>query len=322
MSKVVTVFFYLLLISISNIVFAQTADQCEVEHCVAQKPTVVWLRPPGLDIESNGVTITSGPMYDLMAYLSGFLDNYHHQFETYPVKRAWSLIKNHHSSEQVYCFYGASFKEKRTEWGYFSQPTSTNLPLIIVSKRNLQPFANNNDAQIAKGHFTSISLQNLFAHGFKTVLYNDVNNAYADAVEQWASDKNIVRLNSLDKDLGIHTIALLKNGRIDFGYVGHRELSALSEEELDSLYVYQVSELSQKVRGTKRLLCSKSELGQAVTKDLNGALERAFSEPQLSQTLREINFSSDAYPVLLKPLFDERWKTYMSSRKQGYYVLP
>ena len=137
----------------------------------------------------------------------------------------------------------------------------------------------------------------------RTVLYNDVNNVYADTVEQWATKNNVVRLNGLGKDLGMHTIALLESGRIDFGYVGHRELSALPEEELDALNVYQISELSQQLRGTKRLLCSKSELDSALT--------HITSTPMKSQTLRDINFVADGYPLFLKPLFDERWSKVM-----------
>ncbi|HAA97987.1 MAG TPA: hypothetical protein DCE29_08890, partial [Alteromonas macleodii] len=153
----------------------------------------------------------------------------------------------------------------------------------------------------------------LLQQNLRTVLYNDVNNVYADTVEQWATKNNVVRLNGLSKDLGMHTIALLESGRIDFGYVGHRELSALPEEELDALNVYQISELSQQLRGTKRLLCSKSELGQAVTSDLDSALTHITSTPMKSQTLRDINFVADGYPLFLKPLFDERWKQYLSN---------
>jgi len=314
--KLVPIFTFIFLILKSSTAFSQSSSECKNGAlCDAIKPTVIWLRPPELGIEGNGVTITSGPVYDLMSYLAGFLNHYNHQFEAYPIKRAWSLIKNHHSSQQVYCFYGASFQEERTEWGYFSQPTSTNLPLIIVSNKDLAP-STSDDKSLhstrSQGLFQSISLQSLFEQNLKTVLYNDVNNAYADAVEQWAMDKHVVRLNSLGKDLGMHTIALLKNGRIDFGYVGHRELSALTEEELDSLYVYQVSELSQKLRGTKRLLCSKSDLGHAVTTDLNQALAHIFTHAKHSQNLRDVNFVSDAYPILLKPLFDERWSAYTS----------
>ncbi|MEC9165247.1 MAG: hypothetical protein VX649_14185, partial [Pseudomonadota bacterium] len=83
--------------------------------------------------------------------------------------------------------------------------------------------------------------------------------------------------------------------------------------ELDALDVYQISELSQQLRGTKRLLCSKSELGQAVTSDLDSALTHITSTPIKSQTLRDINFVADGYPLFLKPLFDERWKQYLSN---------
>ncbi len=166
-------------------------------------------------------------------------------------------------------------------------------------------------SQPTQEYFESISLRALLQQNLRTVLYNDVNNVYADTVEQWAIKNNVVRLNGLGKDLGMHTIALLESGRIDFGYVGHRELSALPEEELDALNVYQISELSQQLRGTKRLLCSKSELGQAVTSDLDSALTHITSTPMTSQILRDINFVADGYPLFLKPLFDERWSKVM-----------
>ena len=298
--------------------FAKTDGECEGESCVSKKPTVVWLRPPELGIESNGISITSGPIYDLMAYLSTHLVDYQHQFEVYPVKRAWSLVRNEQSTQKVYCFYGAAFKEERTVWGHYSDPTSINLPLLIVARKPLLSLiddgVDDNLPSTGKSHFESISLQALLQKELKTVLYSDVNNAYSNAVEQWATSSNVVRLNSLGKDLGMHTLALLKSGRIDFGYVGHRELSALNEEKLNALYIYQVSELSQQLRETKRLLCSKSDLGLKVTNDLSHALERIYSAPSKSQALRDINFAADGYPLFLKPLFDERWRRFLSAK--------
>ena len=287
MSVVVTLVAFVLLCLKSSVLFAQTDGECEGESCASKKPTVVWLRPPELGIEGSGVSITSGPIYDVMAYLSTHLHNYEHQFEAYPVKRAWSLVQHQQSAQKVYCLYGAAYQEERAEWGYYSLPT--------------------------QGYFESISLRALLQQNLRTVLYNDVNNVYADTVEQWATKNNVVRLNGLGKDLGMHTIALLESGRIDFGYVGHRELSALPEEELDALNVYQISELSQQLRGTKRVLCSKSELGKSVTSDLDSALTHITSTPMKSQTLRDINFVADGYPLFLKPLFDERWKLYLSN---------
>lgn len=315
MSVVVTLVAFVLLCLKSSVLFAQTDGECEGESCASKKPTVVWLRPPELGIEGSGVSITSGPIYDVMAYLSTHLHNYDHQFEAYPVKRAWSMVQHQQSAQKVYCFYGAAYQEERAEWGYYSQPTSINLPLLIVARKALQPSLKNEldtaQSQPTQGYFESISLRALLQHNLRTVLYNDVNNVYADTVEQWATKNNVVRLNGLGKDLGMHTIALLESGRIDFGYVGHRELSALPEEELDALNVYQISELSQQLRGTKRLLCSKSELGQAVTSDLDSALTHITSTPMKSQILRDINFVADGYPLFLKPLFDERWSKVM-----------
>ena len=295
--------------------FAQTGGKCEGEKCTFQKPTVTWVRPPELGLEGNGVSITAGPLYDVMAYLSTYLNGYEHKFEVYPVKRAWSLVRNTHSSEKVYCFYGAAYQKERVEWGYFTQPTSINLPLLIAAKKALHSSSNKKlvagHANPMLGYFESVSLRTLLRQNLRTVLYDEVNNVYADTVEQWATPNNVVRLNGLGKDLGMHTIELLESGRIDFGYVGHREFSVLPKEELDVLHVYQISELSQELRGTKRLLCSKSELGQAVTSDLDSALTHITSTPMKSQTLRDINFVADGYPLFLKPLFDERWSKVM-----------
>ena len=161
------------------------------------------------------------------------------------------------------------------------------------------------------GYFESVSLRTLLRQNLRTVLYDEVNNVYADTVEQWATPNNVVRLNGLGKDLGMHTIELLESGRIDFGYVGHREFSVLPKEELDVLHVYQISELSQELRGTKRVLCSKSELGHIVTNALDNAFTDIMSNPKQNQIFRDINFAADGYPLFFKPLFDERWSKVM-----------
>ena len=294
---------------------AQNNVECEVEGCDKQKPTVIWMRPPELGVEGPGISIISGPVYGVMLHLSSYLESYNHQFEAYPVKRAWSLIQHEKSPQQVYCFYGASYQEERTQWGYYSQPTSINLPLLVVSREALLPLVDAEESQAlsqsAKSLFESVSLKALLNQNFKTVLYNDVSNAYARTVEQWATKYNVLRVHSLGRDLGMHTIALIKSGRIDFGYVGPREIAALSKEELDTFHVYQVSELSDELRGTKRLLCSKTALGREVATSLNQALARIFANPEKSEVLRNTNFTADGYSNRLKPLFDERWDTFL-----------
>lgn len=294
---------------------AQNNTGCDLEGCDEKKPTIIWIRPPELGVEGPGITITSGPVYDLMAHLSSYLGRYNHQFEAYPVRRAWSLIRHKQSSQKVYCFYGASYKKERTEWGYFSEPTSINLPLLVVSTKALLPLIddeeNDGSSQKVKGLFESVSLQILLNRNLKTVLYSDVSNAYSRTVEQWATQYNVLRVHSLGTDLGMHTIELLKSGRIDFGYVGPREIATLSREELDTLHVYQVSELSEELRGTKRLLCSKTALGQEVTTSLNQALARIFADSEKSEILRDTNFRADGYSHRLKLLFDERWDTFL-----------
>jgi hypothetical protein len=50
-------------------------------------------------------------------------------------------------------------------------------------------------SQPTQEYFESISLRALLQQNLRTVLYNDVNNVYADTVEQWAIKNNVVRLN-------------------------------------------------------------------------------------------------------------------------------
>jgi len=53
-------------------------------------------------------------------------------------------------------------------------------------------------SQPTQGYFESISLRALLQQNLRTVLYNHVNNVYADTVEQWATKNNVVRLNVSD----------------------------------------------------------------------------------------------------------------------------
>ena len=72
-----------------------------MEGCDKQKPTVIWMRPPELGVEGPGISIISGPVYGVMLHLSSYLESYNHQFEAYPVKRAWSLIQHEKSPQHL-----------------------------------------------------------------------------------------------------------------------------------------------------------------------------------------------------------------------------
>ena len=81
--------------------------------------------------------------------------------------------------------------KKRERNGGYSEPTSINLPLLVVSRKALPPLIDDEEnvglSQNVKGLFESVSLQTLLNQNLKTVLYKDVRNAYARTVEQWAT---------------------------------------------------------------------------------------------------------------------------------------
>ena len=286
----------------------------ETRHSAAtpNRPTVVWLRPPEVGASTEGIRISEGPMYDNMFFLATNLKGYEHRFEAYPIKRAWSLIKSASTSDEVYCFFGASYRKERTTWGYFSQPSSVNLPMLIVVSESLHQQLVLDDVapqQSQSGLFEMTSLERLLSDNYRTVLYSEVKNTFSEVIQPWVNNRNVIMLNGLGKDLGLHTIELIKNGRIDFGHVGHMELYSLTSDQLESTYVYQVEELSDDTRGTKRLFCSKTPMGKQVTEDFNYALANINQDKVASAQLREVSFIADGYPTLLKPMFDARWKS-------------
>ena len=300
---------------LSNLCWAQhvhnLVDEGQGEK-VFEVPTVVWLRPPEVGATTEGIRISEGPMYDNMFLLAKNLKGYKHRFESYPIKRAWALVKGGSSSDEVYCFFGASYRLERTTWGYFSQPSSVNLPMLIVVSKSLHQQLILNDIAPQKaqsGLFETTSVERLLSKNYRTVLYSEVKNAFSETIRPWANNRNLVVLNGLGKDLGLHTIELIKNGRIDFGYVGHMELYSLTPEQLNDTYVYQIEELSNDTRGTKRLFCSKTPLGKQVTHDFNHTLINLMHDEVENIALRDISFMADGYPALLKPTFDARWES-------------
>ena len=294
---------------------AQTAKTHFAEHTSRDMPEVVWLRPPEVGLTIEGVTIVDGPLFENMVFLASHLPQYSHRFEAYPVKRAWSLIENSATQETVYCFFGASYRKERTSWGYFSSPTSISLPMLVATSKALSNKLSKDSADDQSAS-QSVSLQSLLDANYRTVLYSEVQNAYVDAVKQWAKTSSIVQINGLEKDLGVHTVDLIETGRIDFGYVGHRELMTLNEKELGLISVFRIEELSQETRLTKRLFCSKSEQGKQVINDFDTAMQNLKDDVVQSLALRDINFVADGYPPMLKPLFDERWRVMQTSERQ------
>lgn len=290
----------------------QNVENTRHSTATSNYPAVVWLRPPEVGAATEGIRISEGPMYDNMLFLAKNLKGYEHRFEAYPIKRAWSLVKSGSTSDEVYCFFGASYREERKKWGYFSQPSSVNLPMLIVVSEGLHQQLVLNDVvpqQTQSGLFEMTSVEKLLTNNYRTVLYSEVKNAFTEVIQPWVNNRNVIMLNGLGKDLGLHTIALIKNGRIEFGHVGHMELYSLTSEQLENTYVYQVEELSGDTHGTKRLFCSKTPMGKQVTEDFNDALANIKQDKVASAQLREVSFRADGYPTLLKPTFDARWKS-------------
>jgi len=283
----------------------------------AESATVVWVRPPEVNMAIDGVTITSGPMLDNMKYLASHLPEFHHKFEAYPVKRAMSLVKHESSGNSVFCFFGASLNEKRKQWGYYSTPTSINLPLLVLGKKSVIEGPLHAKLPGNTRSFPLISLQALLNAGFKTVLYKGVTNAYAKAVSQWQTPENVMMVNGLDEDLGIHTIALLKTGRIDFGYVGHNELNTLNSDELSQFITFEAAELSTNTRGTKRLFCSSTPLGKNVVSALDASVTSILSNEESARELRNVNFTAEGYLPMFEALFDARWAVFRKLVSRG-----
>jgi len=278
---------------------------------------VVWLRPPEASMTIDGVTIAAGPMLDNIKYLASHLPEFRHKFEAYPVKRALSLVKTGSSNNNVYCFFGASLNEDRQQWGYFSTPTSINLPILILGNKAVIGSTQATNTEDINGPFPLISIQKLLEADFKTVLYEGVANAYGKTVKQAQTVENVIMLNGLGKDLGLHTIALLKTGRIDFGYVGHGELNTLSLSELEQFNTFQAEELSYNTRGTKRLFCSLTPLGKKVITAFDHALTSILSNEKSANTLRDINFEAEGYSPMFKTLFESRWSAFQKLVSRG-----
>jgi len=292
-----------------------SADQ--TEESITEKATVVWLRPPEANMAIDGVTIASGPMLENMKHLASHLPEFRHKFEAYPVKRALSLVKKGSSNNNVYCFFGASLNEERKEWGYFSTPTSINLPILVLGKKAVIDSAQATNSEGINGPFPLISIQKLLEANFNTVLYEGVTNAYGKTVKQYQTVENVIVLNGLGKDLGLHTIALLKTGRIDFGYVGHSELNTLSPSELAQFTTFQAEELSFNTRGTKRLFCSLTPLGNKVVEALDRAVRNILSREESANILRDINFEAEGYSPMFKTLFESRWSAFQKLVSRG-----
>lgn len=266
------------------------------------KSTIVWLRPPEIGMKVEGTTVVSGVQHDIMALIASQTPSFTHRFESYPLKRNWSLVRDNDTPDMVYCFYGAAYNDARSTWGYYTKPTSMALPYTIASKEGALDDYVDND-----GH---VSLASLFAGGKTTVMYDGIKNLWAEKVLSFSTPKNIVPMNVFGKDVFEHTLELIELGRIDFGYVSDKELSLISNDRRAMLSEYSVNELAKEVRELDRILCSKNALGFAATQQLDKALDIISQDPDLSKELGSLNFSMLGYPNTRKPTYLRYWDLY------------
>ena len=209
------------------------------------------------------------------------------------------MIKNQAQDNQVHCFFGASYKQERESWGYYSLPTSIGLPIRIVARK--EAFAEYADKDV-------VSIQALFSQGFKVVLYEQVKNIWVDTVKKYQrTPRSVLQMSGLDMNLNQHTLELIKRGRIDFGYVSHKEIKNSSLDNSDTFSVYQVKELANQVRRTSRVLCSKTDLGYQFVQSLNATLDAIAGDPERSQSLRDLNFQAEGYRQSIKNTYDKHW---------------
>lgn len=271
------------------------------------KPVVNWLRPQESNVITKGNNITGGEQLQIMQFLSKDLIQFEHHFESYPLKRNWFLIKEQGNNNEIYCFFGASFRQERTEWGIYSAPTSIGLPISIVARKDA--FKNYEDNE-------TVSISTLFEHGFKVVLYDQVRNVWVDTVNKYKRyDESILRVSSLDANLNQHTLALIERGRIDFGYVSHREIKSRNLDDSNDFSVYQVKELADQVRRTSRVLCSKNALGESFIQSLNTSLAEISEDPLKSHQLRDLNFNAEGYRASIKDLYNTHWDSQFTFNK-------
>lgn len=277
-------------------------------HTVQGQPLMVWLRPKSVNLEVNGVQIVAGPELEFMQELSKLLPGYQHQYESYPLKRSWYLVKNSQDdTSTAYCFFGASYTVERQNWGYFTLPTTVLLPYPLVSRvGQLDSFVQNG----------TVSVKDLFARGMSTVTFGDTRNMWSDLLNDYHYENgSIIRIAPGERSAALITAELLKKGRIDFGYVGsgYQTISELEKQLQFKLSIYQIREFEDKVRAGNRLLCSKSPLGLAIKRDIDGALTDIAREPALNAAFRELNFRMIGYHPLLKANFEQAWQHYFKS---------
>lgn len=271
---------------------------------VNAKSTLVWLKPIESDQTMIGNTITDGSALDLLTFVASQVEgDIDHKFEAYPIKRSWNLIQYKGDNQTTYCFWGADLKEERKDWGYYTAPTSVNLPYMMASR------SGEFSAFVHNGQISAVELLN---NGYSTVIFEKVVNDWTKIVEKYEKDA-LVQISGIDKDLSDHTLLLIENRRIDFGYISHRAITNLALHNNEKIVLHQVKEISDQDIEDARILCSKTPTGKSVVKKINRTLDKIHANPELNKLMLDLTFETEGYPDNLKDEFLRRWQRTFSS---------
>jgi len=260
-------------------------------------PTLVWLKPLESDLVMKGNIIVKGGALNLLAFVANHIDEAEHKFEAYPIRRSWRLIQNNLDPHLAHCFWGANYKKEREDWGYFTEPTTVELPYIVAAQKDQL------DAFETDG---KVSVTQLLKKGYSTVVFEEVSNPLTEIIRQ-TGPHEVIKVSGLDKDLSDHTLMMIEKGRIDFGYVSYRAIANLAVDKNPHLSLYEVQELSSEHLKDGRILCSKNEFGKKMVASINTALMTIRNDENLRSTFKALIFTAEGYPSNLKQTFEQQW---------------
>lgn len=247
----------------------------------------------------EGSKIVAGHAFDKMQLLAEQLPNYQHKFEAYPIKRAWHLIRDTTSVDTTYCFIGAAYREARKAWGVYTQPTSVELPILIVSRTGeLSKFAKQN----------KVSLKTLLNNGFTTIQYESVSNSFSKILTNLNVEKDsVLYVSGVSSDLIAHTVSMVESKRVDLGYVSYRHAKKANLYDNPKLQLFNVIESEYLVRKSDRILCSRTKLGYQVVLDIDGAITKIQTTETLRQFWIDTLFKEEGYPDAMYEKFQQTW---------------
>lgn len=289
---IVIAVFITVFIAVSGCFFPATANAAD-----PIAPTLVWLKPLESDQVMKGNTIVKGDALNLLTFVANHIDEVEHRFEAYPIRRSWRLIQNHQDQHLAHCFWGANYKKEREDWGYFSEPTTVELPYIVAAKKDQL------DAFETDG---KVSVTQLLNKGYSTVVFEEVSNPLTEIIRQ-SGQHEVVKVSGLDKDLSDHTLTMIEKGRINFGYVSYRAIANLAVDQNPHLSLYEVQELSSEQLKDGRILCSKNAFGKKMVAAINTALLTIRNDENLRSTFKALIFTAEGYPANLKQTFEQQW---------------